>query len=257
MDHMSSSKNFDSIHDAYSFFMEHSTEAEQDLKSHLPYLSPLVQSGKTIRLLDFGCGDGLFSSRLLSRAGVDPHRLTLSLVEPDVGYLHQAATRLQTFSSTPVSAWTSLPSEQSHSFDLIVANHVLYYVNDLDQTLGQILNTLTVGGLFLISMGGSKNVLCHLINLAFASFDEPMPYYLAEDLEIVLGGRGLEFQRHEVNFELIFPDLEENRHKMCRFLLGEHFFRMNREEVLKLFDPYASAGRIVIRTCDCHFIIQK
>jgi SAM-dependent methyltransferase len=257
MGRVESSKNFASIHNDYTFFQEHSTEAEQDLRSHLRYLLPLVKSGKKIRLLDFGCGDGLFSVRLLSRAGFDPHRLILSLVEPDSGYLRQAISRTQAFSIASASAWPSLPPEQQNSFDLVLANHVFYYVNDLEVTLRQILKALSVGGLFLMSMGGRENVLCQIVDRSFASIRKPMPYQLSENLERTLADMGKEFQKHRVNYEVIFPDLEENRLGMLRFMLGEHFSRMDQGEILKLFDPYAAAGHILIQTYHYQFVIRS
>lgn len=85
MGRFDSSKSFASIHihDDYAFFQEHSTEAEQDLRSHLAYLLPLVKSGKTVRLLDFGCGDGLFTARCGTEQSL-PTRLSdiLPLAKP-------------------------------------------------------------------------------------------------------------------------------------------------------------------------------
>lgn len=257
VDRVDSRKEFASIHDDYAFFQEHSTEAEQDLRSHLNYLSPLVKSGKTISLLDFGCGDGLFSGWLLSRAGFEPQRLILSLVEPDAAYLRQAISRTRTFSSAFVSAWPSLTPELQNFFDLVLANHVLYYVSDLEETLEQILKALRGGGLFLISMGGSENVLNQIVDRSFAALKEPVPYYLSENLEMTLAGLGQEFQKHRIDYEVVFPDLEENRLKMLRFLLGEHFARMDQGEILPLFDPYAVAGRILIQTGHYQFIIRR
>jgi SAM-dependent methyltransferase len=257
MDRVDSSKDFSPIRDDYAFFMEHSTEAAADLRGHLPYLAPLATSGKTIRLLDFGCGDGLFSSRLLSEARFDPQRLRLSLVEPDAGYLRQAISRVQPFSATSVSAWPSLPPDRQNSFDLALANHVFYYLRDLEETVRQILGTLTPGGLFLVSMGGRDNILCHINEQAFALIGETQPYHLSEDLEMALSGLGQEFEKHRLDYELIFPDLEENRLKVLRFLLAEHVIRMDRGKLLGLFDLYARNGHIVIQTCHYQFVMRK
>jgi trans-aconitate 2-methyltransferase len=257
MDQITSRKEFDDIHEDYAFFMEHATEAEADLQSHLNYLGPLAKSGRTIRFLDFGCGDGLFLEWLLYRAEISPRRLILSLVEPDIDYLFQALDRTQTFVLQPVSGWSSLPPDLSHKFDLILVNHVLYYVNDLAETLGQLIKALAMGGLLLISMGGRKNTLCDLVDRSFASLREPVPYHLSEDLEAALEGLGQNFQKHRVQYELNFPDIEDNRLKMIRFMLGEHFTRMDRGAILKLFDPYTRDGRIVIQTWHYQYVLRK
>jgi SAM-dependent methyltransferase len=257
MDQITSRKEFDDIHEDYAFFMEHATEAEADLQNHLNYLGPLAKSGRTIRFLDFGCGNGLFLGWLLSRAEISPRRLILSLVEPDSEYLSQALGRTQAFALTNVSGWSSLPPDLPNKFDLILANHVLYYVNDLAETLGQLWEALAMGGLLLISMGGRKNALCDLVDCSFASLREPVPYHVSEDLEAALEGLGQDFQKYRVQYELNFPDLEDNRLKMIRFMVGEHFTRMDRGAILKLFDPYARDGRIVLQTWHYQYVLPK
>jgi trans-aconitate methyltransferase len=257
MDNVESSKSFAPIHDDYAFFQEHSTEAEADLSSHLHYILPLVKSGKAIHLLDFGCGDGLFTHQLLARARFDPSRLNLSLVEPDSGYQHQARTRLQVFTSNPISSWPSIPPEQENSFDLILANHVLYYVKNLADILGQLLEAQDSDSCFLISMAGLENVLMQIIYLSFASLLEPMPYYQAEDIEITLVALKQQFQKKRIDYEVNFPDKEENRLKMFRFLLGENFERMDREKIVRLFDPYVVKRRIIIQTYHYQFVIKN
>jgi SAM-dependent methyltransferase len=257
MNRVDPGKDFSPIHADYAFFMQHSTEAAADLRGHLPFLAPLAISGKTIRLLDFGCGDGLFSSRLLSEARFDPPRLLLTLVEPDAGYLRQARGLVQPFSTEPPTAWASLPPDRHNFFDLALANHVLYYVDDLTNTVRRILEILTPGGLFLISLAGRENALVHLVDLAFATLGEPQPYHMAEDLEGALTGLRRKFEKHRFDYEMVFPDLEENRLRVLRFLLGEHLIRMDRGEMLKLFDPYARDGQIIIQTHHHQFVIRK
>jgi len=257
MDRVDRSKDFSPIHADYAFFLEHSTEAAADLRGHLPFLAPLATSGKTIRLLDFGCGDGLFSSRLLSEARFDPHRLLLTLVEPDAGYLRQARGRVQPFATEPPAAQASLPPDRHNFFHLALANHVLYYVDDLKNTVRQILETLTPGGLFLISLAGKENALVHLLDRAFATMAEPQPYHMAEDLEGALTALRRKFEKHRLDYQMVFPDLEENRLRVLRFLLGEHLIRMDRGEMLKLFDLYARDGNIIIQTHHYQFVIRK
>lgn len=256
MDRVDSSKDFSPLHDDYAFFMAHASEAAADVKGHLSYLAPLASSGKSLRLLDFGCGDGLFSSRLLAQAGFDPSRLRLFLVEPDAGYRRQAVGRVQPFAAEPVTAWPSLPPDRGHFIDLALANHVFYYVDDLAETVRQILRTLAPGGLFLVSMGGRDNVLCHINEQAFAFIGEPQPYHVSEDLEQALAGLGQGFEKHRLDYEVIFPDLEENRVKVLRFLLGDHMTRLDRGKLLELFNPYVRHGDIIIQTHHYQFVIR-
>jgi SAM-dependent methyltransferase len=237
--------------------MGHSTEAEQDLSHYLPFVRPLGAEGKSIRLLDFGCGGGEFSVRFIAAAGFPAEKLTIALVDPDEGYLKQAATRTQVHTTATVSAWPSLPPELKECFDLILANHVFYYVIDLDQTLRRVLNALAVGGLFLISMAGRKHDLVQLGERCFALINRPYPYHRSEDLEQSLARLGQAFQVYQVPVDLVFPDQEENRLKVLRFLLSDHFAQMDRREILKLFDAYSVDGSIVIQTFHNHYVIRK
>ena len=104
-----SSKHFAAIHADYTFFEEHANEAEQDLNNYQILLRSWVKTGKLTRYLDFGCGDGRFSTRFLFRAAFPPDSLTISLVEPDEAYLRQTQRLTQASTTTPVSAWPSLP----------------------------------------------------------------------------------------------------------------------------------------------------
>ncbi|MDD3581368.1 MAG: methyltransferase domain-containing protein [Desulfobacca sp.] len=252
-----SRKHFDAIHDDYIFFAEHATEAEQDVNHYLPHVRSLVESGELVRLLDFGCGAGEFLDRFLSGAGFRPNRLTIALVEPDDVYRQQAVTRTQAFTTASVAAWPSLPTEVQDYFHLALSNHVLYYVVDLDETLRQILNALTVGGLFLMAIAGSQNVLMQFIERCFALLHQPLPYYRAEEVDASLARLGIAFQKYNVPYQIDFSDTQENRLKILRFLLGNHFAEMDQREALKLFDAYSNDGRIVIHTFHNHYVIRR
>jgi hypothetical protein len=126
-----SSKHFGPIRDDYAFFLQHSTEVEADLRAYAPHLQGLTMGDAPIRMLDFGCGDGGFTAEFLVRSGWPLERLWLALVEPDITYRQRAADRLQAFTSHPVPAWPVLPRHLNVCFELILANHVLYYVPDL------------------------------------------------------------------------------------------------------------------------------
>ena len=89
-----SSKPFAPIRDAYAFFLQHGTETEADLRAYLPHLPSLAPADRTLRMLDFGCGDGAFTAALLEHVCWPTTRLQLALVEPDDVYRQQAVARL-------------------------------------------------------------------------------------------------------------------------------------------------------------------
>jgi hypothetical protein len=71
----------------------------------------------------------------------------------------------------------------------------------------------------------------------------------------VLKELGAVYLKRQTAYELAFPDTEENRMRIIRFLLADHLERMPHQPLLKLFDPYSLAGRIVIRTASDHFTV--
>jgi trans-aconitate 2-methyltransferase len=249
-------KDFAPIRDDYTFFETHSTEAENDLRGYERLLQDLPRAG-SLRLLDFGCGPGTFSERFLTMLGVDRATLRLFLVEPVEVYRQQAVQRLAHFTAHPIEACPALPADHVDCFDLIVSNHVFYYLPDLDRALGQTLAGLAPGGRFVTAIAGRDNALIQFWVKAFALLDRPIPYNIAEDVEAWLHKRGQPYARQQVRYDLTFPDSEENRLKILRFLLSEHLPALPRQEMLDLFSPHAQGGRIVLSTDDVQFLIRK
>src|SRR4030095_10527789 len=154
-----SSKPFGPIRDAYAFFQQHATETEEDVRAYLPHIHGVSMGDSPLRTLDFGCGDGGVTAALLGRARVPPERLQLALVEPDDVYRHQAVERLQPFTAQPGWAWPALPAHLHACFDLVMANHVLFYVPDLHDTLSALLRSLGRPSIFLAPMAGRANAM--------------------------------------------------------------------------------------------------
>lgn len=249
------SKDFTPIQGDYEFFATHSTEPESDLAAYAERLTSFAPPAGPIRVLDFGCGPGTFTSRFLERAGWGKDRVDLALVEPSDAYRRQAVERLKGGTDHPIRARAGLPADSRETFDLILSNHVLYYVPELETTLSRLARALTPGGLFLTTIAGRKNALVDFWFQAFPRVGKPVPYQTAEDVEAALARLGIPFDRQEVRYTLSFPDRVENRLKILRFLFGEHLADMPEGDVLDLFKPYVDGDRIDIRTSDVQYYI--
>lgn len=250
------SNSFEAIHDDYAFFEAHSTEAAADVRGYLPHLKQLAAGTSTIRFLDFGCGPGNFTAKLLAQAQLPPERLQLTLVEPDAGYLQQAAVRLQPYSTHPIHTCFPLPADLSASFDTILSNHVLYFVPALQQAICAILGALAKPGLFLASMAGFPSVLIQLWTAGFDQLKRPLPYYTAEDLEQVLSEMAVPFQIQRIEYEINFPDSTANRMHILRFLLSAYLSEVDLPTMLALFEPYKQGERIIIPTTHQQYIVK-
>jgi trans-aconitate 2-methyltransferase len=248
-------KDFGPIADDYAFFEKHATEAEQDARAYVERLAGVVPAEGTIRLLDFGCGSGTFTARFLNQAGWPSARLRLTLVEPVEPARRQAVARLVGYTEHSVADSAALPG--GGSFDVVLANHVLYYVPDLRGQLAGLIGALSPSGVFVTAIAPLTNSLIEFWIAGFRSLGREIPYNTAEDVEAALRGLRAEYEKQQVAYQLTFPDTEENRMRIIRFLLAEHLAQMSHRPLLDLFDQYAHSGRIDIRTASDQFTVRS
>lgn len=249
-------KDFGAIESDYAFFMAHATESASDAAAYAHALAGFARGRSGVRLLDFGCGAGDFTERLLQALAWPPEALEIALVEPVAPQRHAAARRLAAFSRRPIADLDRLTDAPPARFDVVISNHVLYYVDDLDDTLRQLLARIAPGGRMLLALAGWDNPLLDFWRLGFAQLDRPVPYYTAEDVAAALTREGSPFARSTVAYELRFPDTAENRLKMLRFLLGEHLAEIGPQRLLGEFDRFVRGGEIVVETGSWHFGVE-
>jgi trans-aconitate 2-methyltransferase len=255
------SKDFGRIADDYAFFMTHATEAEHDAKDYARELAEFADGREYIRMLDFGCGRGEFTERLLQELAWPTDNLSLHLVEPVEDQRLAAVKRLAPFarlamrSAEAITHSARLPADTALPFDIVVSNHSLYYVDNLAETTRGLLALLAPGGTFLSAMASWENALMQVWQLGFGLIDQPVPYYAAEDLTAELEHLGAVFRTEQSHYELRFPDSEPNRLRILRFLLAEHLDEMPRDELLAYFDRYAEDDEIVMRTWSEHVVV--
>jgi len=254
----SPAKDFGPIRDDYAFFESHSDEAESDLAQYREPASVVLRArgAQPLRLCDFGCGPGGFSVRFLRQLDCSPAQLHLTLVEPQPLYREAAATALAPFTTRPIAAHTALPDDSRGAFDLIVANHCLYYVTSFADVVPRLLQAIAPGGTLLAAFAGRENALLRMWDACFALLGEPMPYHTAEELDALLARMGRVASGGRAPFRLRFPDTPGDRWRILRFLLAERAARLPAAAALALFDPYARAGRIDMPIEHRHFVVN-
>lgn len=250
-----SSKDFGPIRDDYRFFEEHATEADEDVRAYAPLVHTQVAGQPKVRMLDYGCGGGRFSTRFLEMANVPPDRLELTLIEPVEIYRTQAAAAVNPYSTTPITALPSLP-EVAEQFDLILANHVLYYVTQLDEEVAALVRALAPRGLFLAAMAGQNNMLIQFWNRSFALINQPVPFHTGEDLQATLDANGFSYRKQPVTYRLQFADCVDHRLSIMRFLLGRYFDQVPQPELIAMFDEFATLGEIAMNLTHDHYIVR-
>jgi SAM-dependent methyltransferase len=111
------------------------------------------------RVLDLGCGPGSHLARLAERR---PH---LDLTGGDVSTGMLAAARIAALACHPVVLDACALPFDDDSFDVVMANHMLYHVADLDRAAAELRRAIVPGGRLL----AITNSLNH-----FAEFDDLM-----------------------------------------------------------------------------------
>jgi trans-aconitate 2-methyltransferase len=250
-------KDFEPIADDYAFFETHATEAEHDCTAYVERLAGIVPAAGPIRFLDFGCGAGTFTARLLQRAAWSPERLWLTLVEPVETARRQAVASLAGYAGHPTVDSAILPRGTAGVFDIVLANHVLYYVPDLRSQLAGLIKALSPAGVFVTAIAPRTNALIEFWAAGFRLLDREVPYHTSEDVEANLRRLGAAYRKEVVAYFLEFPDTELNRMRILRFLLAEHLAQMPHRPLLDLFDRYARSGCIKIQTSSDHFTVRS
>ncbi|MGQ0636173.1 MAG: class I SAM-dependent methyltransferase [Planctomycetaceae bacterium] len=248
-------KDFGPIEDDYAFFTSHSTEPQSDAAEYARELAQFADGRASIRMLDFGCGTGTFTRRFLATMNWPPSALELTLIEPVRHQREAAARQLVPFSDHTISNAEKLPTGQAQ-FDLILSNHALYYVEDLDTTLRQLIHSVRPAGTLQLAIAGWDNPLVNLWKTGFAILGRPVPYHTADDVDAALSRQRAAFGKSQAPYQLRFPDSVENRTKILRFLFGNYLAEITPRRLLGEFDRYVRAAHVEMNTHSYHFAIE-
>jgi trans-aconitate 2-methyltransferase len=237
--------------------MSHATEAAEDAATYACELADFIDARTSIRMLDFGCGTGEFTERFLTTLKWPAKALELTLVEPVNRQRENAALQLSRFSGRPISVAEGVTRSHVNRFDVVLANHVLYYVDDLDSTLRQLVDSLSLDGKLLTAIAGADNPLIQLWTIGFTMLGRPVPYYTSEDVESSLMRMGSRFRKTKSHYQLQFPDSSENRLKILRFLFGEHLDEIGPLRLLGEFDRFNKSAYVEVNTNSDHFSVES
>jgi SAM-dependent methyltransferase len=156
-----------------------------------------------------------------------------------------------------MAASAALAAGVKGSFDIILANHVFYYVPGLQDQLARLIFALSPAGVFVTAIAARTNPLIEFWIAAFRLLGREIPYNTSEDVAAALQELGADYQKQQVAFELTFPDTEENRMHIIRFLLADHLAQLPLRLLLEWFDRHHHSGRIEIRMASEHFTIRS
>ena len=122
----------------------------------VPTLEQLLNSGKVPKILELGCGDGSLWNSNLQKL---PESLDVTLSDISEGMIRDVRRSLGTdsrFSFETIDCH-HIP-HQDNSFDMVIANHLLFYCEDIHMACQEIRRILKPNGIFLCSTYSGRHM---------------------------------------------------------------------------------------------------
>ena len=129
----------------------------QNKQGWFPWIFEQCRISPGLRILELGCGDGTLWTDNLSLL---PEDISITLSDISSGMLRDARRAIG--SSDTRFAFRAFDCRKipckDESFDLVIANHVLFYCDDIHSVLKEVRRVLAPGGRFLCSAYGKAHM---------------------------------------------------------------------------------------------------
>lgn len=142
-------KNAKNLNDRICLHEKYSTNSQ----GWFNWLFEKIDFSKVNRLLELGCGNG----KLWQENKIDLRNREIFLSDISEGMVDEVRTKLGSDFNCIVADAEKIPFKDAY-FDSIIANHVLFYLNDLNQGLKEISRVLKPNGVLYCSTYGSNHM---------------------------------------------------------------------------------------------------
>lgn len=142
-------KNAKNLNDRISLHEKYSTNSQ----GWFNWLFEKIDFSKVNRLLELGCGNG----KLWQENKIDLRNREIFLSDISEGMVEEVRNKLGSDFNCIVADAEKIPFKDAY-FDSIIANHVLFYLNDLNQGLKEICRVLKPNGVLYCSTYGSRHM---------------------------------------------------------------------------------------------------
>jgi SAM-dependent methyltransferase len=153
------------------------------LSSKRNIITRFLKERQSSKLLDYGCGTGAFLKEMQSNGW------HVSGIEPD----DQARQKASSLTKEKINGPDKIYDFEKKSFEVITLWHVLEHVHDLHETLAQLHNILTEGGLIVIAVPNHLSRDADHYKASWAAYDVPrhLYHFNPTSLQKLLGLHGL------------------------------------------------------------------
>lgn len=142
-------KNAKNLNDRISLHEKYSTNSQ----GWFNWLFEKIDFSKVSRLLELGCGNG----KLWQENKIDLRNREIFLSDISEGMVEEVRNKLGSDFNCIVAYAEKIPFKDAY-FDSVIANHVLFYLNDLNQGLKEIRRVLKPNGVLYCSTYGSRHM---------------------------------------------------------------------------------------------------
>lgn len=142
-------KNAKNLNDRISLHEKYSTNKQ----GWFNWLFNQIDFSKVNRLLELGCGNG----KLWQENSIDLRNREIFLSDISEGMVEEVRNKLGSDFNCIVADAEKIPFKDSY-FDSIIANHVLFYLNDLNLGLKEISRVLKPNGILYCSTYGKNHM---------------------------------------------------------------------------------------------------
>lgn len=116
-----------------------------------------IKLNKKYKVLEIGCGNGALWSKNIDLLDKDINIILTDVCEDMISNAKKNLSDYSDVFDFEIVDPNNIPFEDE-SFDLVIANHILFYMKDLDKVLKEIKRVLKVGGHFYSSTIDSNNM---------------------------------------------------------------------------------------------------
>lgn len=124
-----------------------------------PWVYRMCKIKPSMKILEVGCGNGALWSKNIDKI---PAGLEITLSDISEGMLKDARESIKDVKFGPIFSFECLDAAHlpyaDQSFDLVVANHCLFYCDDVSATIAELRRVLKAGGRLIASTYGRKHM---------------------------------------------------------------------------------------------------